>query len=47
MLLIGEFPLAINHTRFGPGPHELTVIVNSTTGQVAKEVISFTVNGKT
>ena len=43
----GEFPVTVNHTQFEPGPHKLTVIANSTTGQVAEEiVISFNVNCK-
>lgn len=45
LLLVGELPIKISNTRFEPGLHNLTVIVNSTHGQIAEDILLFTVPG--
>ena len=38
----GEFPVSITYSLFGPGPHNLTIVANSTYGKVAKFITTFT-----
>ena len=40
-IILGEFPVIIDYTSFRQGPHNFTIIANSTNGEVAKFFHSF------
>ena len=39
----GEFPVVFYNSSFEPGPHNLTIIANSTNGKVAQYFDTFTI----